>query len=187
MPTAIATLRSITPYSQSRYHESPAQPNESKDEYEMRTWRERMHFNKDGDVFIPPMSFKNALAEAAKYLNIRITGGGRSTYTKHFRSGVIVGTPLPVGVHKDEVPGDVLFLNSDGKRGGGTRVKRKMPRIDEWDGDVEFTIIDDKITPEVFERVLIAAGSVIGIGRFRPENGGYYGRFSVEGVRWETE
>ena len=39
---------------------------------------------------------------------------------------------------------------------------------------------DDKMT--VFEHVLNQMGNIIGVGRFRPRNNGYYGRFVVESI-----
>jgi hypothetical protein len=39
---------------------------------------------------------------------------------------------------------------------------------------------DDKNGLTVLEHFLRVAGALIGIGRFRPENGGFYGRFTVE-------
>jgi len=44
---------------------------------------------------------------------------------------------------------------------------------------VTFYILDEIITKEVFERTLTMAGQFIGIGRFRPQNNGFYGRFEV--------
>lgn len=35
-------------------------------------------------------------------------------------------------------------------------------------------------SPAIVQRYLEEAGRLIGIGRFRPSNGGYYGRFNVE-------
>jgi hypothetical protein len=84
MSIAIATLESISPYSQSRFHNVPREDKETADDHERRTWRERLHVNKDGFVFIPPMSFKNMLSEAAKYLSMQVPGKGKSTYTNLF-------------------------------------------------------------------------------------------------------
>jgi hypothetical protein len=89
---ATASLKSVSPYSQSRYYSEavPKLPKEGADDYERRTWRNRMHVGSDGQVFIPPMSFKNCIAEVAKYLGRQIPGKGKSTYTKHFEAGVLV-------------------------------------------------------------------------------------------------
>jgi hypothetical protein len=182
MRTITARLKSVSPYSQSRHYDTPKLDRELAKDYEARTWRDRLHTDKDGNVFIPPMAFKNALAEAAKFMGIQIPGKGKSTYTKHFEAGVLVVNPLPLGLSKDDVQGEWLFVPSDGRRGSGSRVDKCFPVIPEWSGEVEFYVLDDIITEDVFRQHLEAAGQFIGIGRFRPRNNGYYGRFAVEGI-----
>jgi hypothetical protein len=184
MHTAIARLESISQYSQSRYHDAEKLPKEAADDYEARTWRGRMHVTEDGNVFIPPMAFKNCLSEAAKFLSVQIPGKGKSTYTKHFEAGILVLEPLVLDVKAEDVEGEWLFVPADGRRGSGKRVKKCFPYIPKWSGDVEFHIIDDTITKGVFEEHLREAGSLIGIGRFRPRNNGFYGRFRVVSIDW---
>src|SRR5262245_66011200 len=86
MIIATAELEGISPYSQSKHHITPKKERELPKDYEERTWRERLHVNKDGYVFIPPMAFKNCIAEIAKFLGVQIPGKGKSTYTKHFEA-----------------------------------------------------------------------------------------------------
>lgn len=184
MKQAVAHLKSFSPYSQSRFHDTPKLPKEAADDYEDRTWRGRLHVTDDGRVFIPPMSFKNCLSEAAKFTSRQIPGKGKSTYTKHFEAGVLVMDPLVLDIKADDVPGEWLFVPADGVRGSGKRVKKCFPVIHDWAGEVTFHILDDTITEEVFTEHLKEAGSFIGIGRFRPRNNGFYGRFKVESVDW---
>ena len=91
---------------------------------------------------------------------------------------------VPLNVKKDDVPGEWYFVPSDGRRGGGSRVKKCFPVIREWSGDVTFHILDDTITQDVFEHHLSEAGKFIGIGRFRPRNNGFYGRFKVDNIKY---
>lgn len=184
MRTATATLKSISPYSQSKAHFAPKLEKESSDDYERRTWQERLHVDDTGHVYIPPMSFKNCLSEIAKFLGQQIPGKGKSTYTKHFEAGVLVTDALRLPLKKDEIAGEWLFVPADGVRGSGKRVKKCFPVIHSWRGEVTFYILDETITPAVFEKHLAEAGSFIGIGRFRPRNNGMYGRFAVEKVDW---
>jgi hypothetical protein len=144
-----------------------------------------MHADAEGMVFIPPMAFKNCLSEAAKYLTMQIPGKGKSTYTKHFEAGVLVFEPMPLGVHKDKVSGEWFFVPSDGRRGSGKRVSRCFPVFPKWSGSVVFHIFDPTITKDVFQRHLEEAGKFIGIGRFRPRNNGFYGRFEMKSLKWE--
>ncbi len=184
MKTAIATLKSVSPYSQSKHYNTEKLAKELHKDYEARTWRDRLHTTLDGEVFIPPMSFKNCLSEAARFLSVQIPGKGKSTYTKHFEAGVLVTDALHLGVKATDVKGEWLFVPSDGKRGGGSRVDKCFPVIHEWGGDVTFHILDETITEDVFLQHLQQAGAFIGVGRFRPRNNGFYGRFKVEAVKW---
>lgn len=182
MKAFVASLASTSEYVQSKYYSRsmvPAKEEELHEDYEARTWRERMHVNKDGKVFIPAMQFKNCIAEAAKYKSMKIPGKGNATFTKHFEAGVIVTDPLVLPDQKDEVRGEWMHVPSDGKRGGSKRVMKCFPHISQWEGDVTFYIVDEIITLKVFQEHLIAAGTFVGVGAFRPRNNGICGRFEV--------
>ncbi len=184
MKIAECMLHSLSPYSQSRYYKTEKLPKELPGDFEERTWRERCHVREDGHIIIPPMAFANSLKEAAKYLSLPIPGKARQTFTKHFEAGVLVTDPLVLVPTKDTVQGEWFFVPSDGRRGGGRRVEKCFPVIPEWAGQVNFFILDDIITKDAFTQVLETSGSLIGIGRFRPRNLGYYGRFKVGKVNW---
>jgi hypothetical protein len=185
MRIVTATLESMSPYSQSKHYKVPKLEKESSSDYEERTWRERCHVNSDGMICIPPMAFKNCLSEAAKFLSMQIPGKGKATYTKHFEAGIMVIEEMVLSDRKDDVAGEWLFVPSDGKRGGGKRVEKCFPCIRQWQGDVTFHIVDDTITKEVFAKHLEEAGKFIGLGRFRPRNNGFYGRFKVVSLKWQ--
>ena len=184
--TAVCTMEGISPLSFSRHYVVPKLPKESPADFEERTWRERVHADEDGMMFIPPMAFKLCLAEAARFLGMKIPGRRNATYTKHFEAGVLVLEALPLGIKKSDVKGEWLFVPSDGKRGGGSRVDKCFPLIPSWSGTVEFHILDQTITKEPFEETLREAGNFIGIGRFRPKNNGFYGRFRLVTLQWQA-
>ena len=185
MPATLyhATLKSISPYSQSQRFQSKKESQETHDAFEKRVWRERLHVDKDGNVFIPPMAFRNALNEAAKFLSMKIPGQGQKTYTKIFERGLLLCDEIPLPVKAAEVPGQWLFVPADGKPGGGTRVDRCFPVIQAWEAKVPIHTLHDLITEEILRLHLEAAGSYIGIGYFRPQNRGYWGRFEVVGLK----
>jgi hypothetical protein len=185
MKRAVVTIEGVSPYGQSKYYQVEKKEKEGSADYEARTWRERMHYDSAGQVFIPPMAFKNCLAETAKFLSVQIPGKGKATYTKHFEAGIMVNTPLVLPVKKEDVKGQWLFVPASGRRGDGKRVQKCFPVIHQWGGDVEFFIIDDTITEEPFKYHIEQAGQLIGIGFFRPRNNGYYGRFKVKKVVFE--
>ena len=178
-------LESISPYSQGKHVAAEKLDRELPDDYEKRTWRDRMHTDDKGFVFIPPMAFKNCLSEAAKFISMQIPGKGKSTFTKHFEAGILVLEGLSLPVKKEAVAGNWLYVPADGKRGGSKRVSRCFPTIPSWKGEVTFHVLDDIITLPTFKEHLEAAGKFIGIGVFRPRNNGFYGRFQVKSVKEE--
>jgi len=184
MKTASVHLRSLSPYNQSRQHWTAKDPKETHDAYEKRTWREKGHYDEDGNAFIPPMAFKGALSNAAKMLAIPIPGKGKSLYTKHFLAGVMITDMLMLGVKKEDVQPQWLSCDPQGRK-GGMGVLRAFPHVDNWEGTIRMHVLDDTISKEIFERVLREAGNFVGIGQFRPEKGGYFGRFEVVGIKWE--
>ncbi len=188
MKTIIASVQGTSAYSQSKAYEVDKLPGEGFDDYEKRTWRNRMHVNEQGEVYIPPMAVKNALAEAAKFLSIGVPGKGKATYTKNFEAGVMCIEPALLGVKAADVDYERLFVPTDGRRGSGKRVYKCFPLIPPgWQTTFEFLVLDDTVLQSwsgnkeqtVFEYVLNATGSFIGLGRFRPRNNGFYGRFKV--------
>jgi hypothetical protein len=184
MRICTVTFEGQAPYSASRAHEAPKLSKETPDSYEERTWREKAHIS-NGMVTIPAMAFKIGLDKAAKMLGRQIPGKGKATYTKFFETGVIVTEDVPIAP-EDAIQCERVHANSDGVRGSGKRVWRKFPRIDEWSGEVKFNLIADELTPDVFEETVRYAGLAVGVGRFRPERGGYFGRFLPTAFKWET-
>lgn len=188
MKHVITKIVGLSQYQQSRMyqHDTPKLNKESHEDYEERTWMEKGHYTKDGKVFIPPMAFKNCIAQASKYLSVQIPGKGKEKYTKHFLAGVLVLEPVVLNATKKDVKKYTVFGNSMGRRGApGARVKKHFPTVEKWEAEVSWHIVDDEITKDIFEKTLKEAGQFIGVGTFRPENGGHYGRFYVESFVWE--
>lgn len=184
-------LTSITPYSASRMLDEEVYPflkegKETHHDRDMRLWREKATCDDEGIVCIPGMGMKQSVDEAVKRLNIKVAEKGRATFTKVFLSGQLCDDQPGVrtGVHKDDLASIDIFANADGIRGSGKRVKRRFPYIQKWSGIATFQILDDVITEKVFEQSVVEAGRLIGVGRFRPQNGGLFGRFRPEGFKW---
>ena len=190
MTHRIATVKieGVSPISFNRYHATEHLEKESHDDYAKRTWKEYCHYDKNGDIFIPPMMMKNVICESAKFLGIKVKGKGQNLYTKHFIAGTLVTEPAPLGINMRDLTiekhRDAVFVPSSGVRGSGNRVMKYFPVFDEFAFQIKYHILDDTITKDVFEYVLTQAGQFIGIGRFRPINWGFYGRFTVKGIKW---
>jgi hypothetical protein len=185
MYRAIVSIKGMAPLSQSKMHDAEKFDGESHGEYDARTWREKCNYDSEGVVFVPAMAFKQAMDIAAKRLAIPDPDNKRANLTKYFVSDVICENNLSIGVHKDKMPCIRINANADGVRGSGKRVLRTLPQVQEWSGETSFLIMEEKVKPEIFERVLVNAGRSVGVGQFRPEKGGLNGRFEVSSVKIE--
>lgn len=180
-----AVLQGTTPMLFGRQYMVDKLNRETPAEYEVRTWQERMHQNAQGGLILNPLMIKNCLRDAAKYLSEPVQGKGKSTYTKHFKSGVMVFDPVALTDLKGSPlkASDVqpLWLNvpSDGMTGGTKRVPKAFPQVTEWRGTVDIHILDEAIKKDVLLRHLTQAGNFIGLGAMRVANGGISGRFKV--------
>jgi len=185
MHKAICKLKSVSPYSQSKFSPEKRPKDITAADFEKQTWRERCHWGADGKMFIPQMSFKNCLSESAKYRSMQIPGQGKKTYTAKFQAGVLVEHPLVLPITRETVQHEWVHCSADGTPNGAKRVEKCFALVPSWEGTVEFLIFDQIITEEVFTEHLQDAGSFIGLGRWRPRNNGLYGRFLVESVQWQ--
>lgn len=180
---AIATLQSLTPYSQSRKHDEPELEGELKDAYNTRTWRSQLHV-REGQVIIPARSLHEAMMAAAKYSKKQIPGQGKATWTKKFEAGIAIFDDVPIGIKPEEVDYIDIYANADGIRGSGKRVMRRFPVIKSWQADVSIHVLDPIITEPILREMIELAGLFIGIGRYRPEKSGTNGRFKLVDLKW---
>lgn len=190
MKTSVATLtiEGITPYSQSLQHDAPKLEGESHEDFDKRTWREKLSVaDRDGKrtVVIPAHGLHQAIAAAAKYSKRQIPGQGKATWTAKFSSGIAVLDDPSLNIDPSEVMSVTISANADGVRGSGKRVPRRFPVMPEWRATFDIYILDPIITEDVFREMVEIAGMFIGIGRFRPQNGGTNGRFKIAALVWQ--
>jgi hypothetical protein len=188
MRVATVRVKSLTPYSQSRALESEKREDETHDDFDRRIWPEHMHVGADRQVFVPAVAITQGMATAASYLG---KGGelkkkGAATWAQNFTCGLSVAEGPRIGFNADEAKSERVYCHADGRRGSGRRVWRTFPVFEKWESEFVIHILDDTIPEEIFRRVAQAFGLFIGIGRYRPENGGYLGRFIVEKIQIEN-
>jgi hypothetical protein len=185
--TYVCKLIGASPLCFGKFHKTPKLDKESDEDYEGRTWREKLHYDENGHIFIPSFALKNMISATAKYLSISIPGKGKATFTKHFESGIMCPEEAYVlngedRIHKDSVQADYRMVPSNGVRGGTTRVMKAFPVIPNWSIKAKYMIIDNVITNDIFAKHMIEAGFFIGLMSFRPRNNGVNGRFKVDSI-----
>jgi hypothetical protein len=132
-----------------------------------------LYINADGDICQPATHFERSLQEAAKKLKVK--GSGKATYSKLFGSMVSV-SPIMI---KHNIQEFSVFSTSVVIPSTKGRIVKHRPLIHEW--SLSFTIMaEDEIPEEVIYEALKIAGKYCGIGDWRPQKGGKFGKFEVE-------
>ena len=179
-----AHLESVTPYGQGRYHDTPKLPRELHDAYEERTYLHKLHVSLN-EIYIPPMAIKKCLEETAQYIKMPIPGRGKETYTKNIRQAVLINEPCMLGIAPAEVRLQKVFTLSQPAKPQGGRVWKYFPVIDQWAGVITILSLDEIVTEYVMRRHLEMGGLITGIGVWRPNRGGSWGKFRLTSLTEE--
>jgi hypothetical protein len=137
-----------------------------------------LYRDENGVIYEPSTHLDACLKEAAK--QIKVKGSRGATYSKIFGAGSVSVEPfaIPMENQKYEVDARAVVIQK-------ARVVRYRPRFDAW--SLSFTAQYDEtdVTAKVVREAFDIAGRRVGIGDFRPQKGGPFGRFRVDS--WEEE
>ncbi len=132
----------------------------------------KLYIDSEGTIYQPSTHIERAMIEAGK--KVKVKGQGKATYSKLFGSMVSVVEFELVHDNQDyEVFKSLVVIPST--KG---RIMRYRPMFKDW--KLKFTIeSEDEIAKEAIKEVLEIAGKYVGIGDWRPEKKGKYGKFQV--------
>jgi len=153
--------------------------------YEKRVWKSRFHATKDGQLIIPSRALKLALEHAAGQLQMSVPGRGQKKFKSVFLCSVMVTpTDIPIiGKTVDDLVPLEMFVPSDGTSGGGKRVDKTFPLLEDWTMEPQIVLLDQAISENALTSHLEAAGEFSGLGMWRAAKGGAYGRFRVASLK----
>ncbi len=141
-----------------------------------------LYINKDGDYFVRSVSFHNCIAAAAKGKRIgkisapSIVWGNINIATEE---SVLINPKSDNPIKKYEIDKRRAVLGT-GKNAKG--IIRARPKFFPWGTYVRLEYDWESIDPKVILNLMQIGGDVVGIGDFRPEKKGPFGRFKVTGV-----
>lgn len=129
-----------------------------------------------GEITIAPEAFRKCLETAARKLK---QGGD-------VREGLIVTRPAfkydrsKLGNTPEEVAHKAQFVTSVVVQ--GKRMERVRPKFDDWSATFSVEYDDELVDRAKLERWIDIGGRRIGLGDWRPEKSGRYGRFELESI-----
>lgn len=133
-----------------------------------------------GNLYIPGPNVFAALIQAGKYHK-----NGKSKVTTLKSSLIPAGLSvaeivLPLNTKDFEVDSRSVVIPST-----GGRIMCHRPRLDQW--QLNFTLeVDESMFDAAFVRLIVEdAGRKVGLGDYRPDRKGPFGKFAIVG--WEVE
>jgi len=133
------------------------------------------YINEDNEFYIPKEQIKGALINAGALTKSKVGNAKKSM--KNIVAGMffIKESTLPLG--KDFVIDKRSAVNKNVK----ARVICVRPKWNKWETTFTLQVDNDTITDQTVRKIIEDAGTYIGIGSFRPQNNGEFGRFNVIG------
>jgi hypothetical protein len=130
-----------------------------------------LYKDEKGVIYQPSSHLEGSLKNAAK--SFKISGKRGATYSKLLGATVeVLPHAIPHKITKYEIDAQPVVVQR-------ARIIRYRPRFDEWELDFTLTLSDDQLPIEVMKMILDYAGAYVGIGDFRPQRGGKFGKFMV--------
>lgn len=129
-------------------------------------------YSNGGTIYTPSTHIWRSMINAGK--DLKIKGKGKSTYSKMIASMVQVSPDAIEHKFKEFEIFGVMTVNPN-TRG---RNMTYRPRFDKWELSFEL-IVDEEIPDEVVKTALDRSGRYWGIGDWRPEKKGVFGKFMV--------
>jgi len=140
-------------------------------DYEQEAFK-KLYLDEEKNLCQPSNHIERALIEAGK--KIRVKGQGKATYSKLF--GSMIAIPDMYLTH--EIQDWEMFKTLVVIPSTKGRVMRYRPMLKQW--KLKFNIdIEDEIDTHAVKEALDIAGRYVGIGDWRPEKKGKFGKFHV--------
>ncbi len=177
-------IRGIAPYSQSKMLDVPRGKNEGYPAFEDRTWKLKAHVAADGDsIVIAGHAVHQMMVLGAQKgrLQPKAAKSAREGLANRLVTGVMLMGDASTSMKLSKAICVPINAHANGKRGSGTRVIRKFPEWPAgWTAEFDVIVVDESLTLEDVRAAIESGGLVAGLGRFRPENMGHNGRFTVK-------
>jgi hypothetical protein len=140
------------------------------------------HSDEQG-FFIPSEHIRGSLINGSKNNKSKVGGATRSM--KSIVAGMFF--VYPEKIRSLDASAMVIDKRSAVNRNIKARIICIRPKWEQWSASFQIWVDNDTITKETVRQILENAGRYVGIGSFRPEHNGMFGRFEIESFELAKE
>lgn len=152
--------------------------------------RAKIYRDDDGKIALPIEMLMSALVFAGQKVKNGKKQISTAKATTLFELLTLNNVSLPLHNGQANAEGDLPWV-VDMRKGIGNQAKTPTavciirPKFPHWEFDCEFDYDDKRVNGEVIRQLFNTAGSSEGLGSFRPNKKGPFGRFEV--TKWEEQ
>jgi len=133
--------------------------------------------NQAGKCYFPAEHLRQSLINAGAFMKSKVGNARRSMIN-------IVAAMIDVSPEEIQMPD---YDEIDKRSGVNANVKGRViivrPKWMEWEINCKILVDDDTLTKETVKDLLIYAGKYVGVGSYRPQHKGRFGRFEVKSIK----
>lgn len=131
------------------------------------------YVDKDGKFYIPNEHFKQCFLNGGK--NVKGKVGATTKSLKQVVAGMWFIRPFNIPFRKFDEIDSRSAVNQNVK----ARVMVHRPKWNEWQCEFELHIDEPNMTIETIKEIIRIGGNHVGVGSYRPEHAGEFGRFDA--------
>ena len=140
----------------------------------------KAYSDESGNLYIPGPNIFSCIIEAGKFHK-----AGKSKITTKKSSLIPAGVAVseivcPLGTKNFEVDSRSVVIPAT-----GGRIMAHRPRLDEWSLSFTLEVDDSMFASDLVRQIVDDAGRKVGLGDFRPDRKGPFGKFVV--TKWQVE
>ena len=141
---------------------------------ELRTWREKLHWDTDSNVVIPQDAIKKSIPEGSRKLQLKV---GKTSLATILEGALRPQGPMQIlDAQMSRIPKDSALIEPFEAMVTIQRSKvlRVRPSIQPpWFGLFQVMVLDERISVDSLARAIIAHGAYSGFGDYRKSYGSY--------------
>jgi len=137
---------------------------------------EKLYLTEKGKPYVPSLYLEGCLRESAK--QFKIPGKGKATYSKIVGATVSV-EPGCIVIDGGWEPFRIAAVNPN-TRG---RVMVTRPMFNEWSLSFDVICEDESVDINSIQNILEHGGKFVGIGDWRPDKKGKFGKFRIASIK----
>lgn len=182
-------VKGVTPYMQHRMDDATLQEWEKRrgtiierdglNEEPERKAAFHSYINSNGNYYIPAEHFKQSFIKGGAFVKSKVGNSKKSM--KNIVAGMWRIEELEIPLNKFDEVDTRSAVNKNVK----ARIIVHRPKWNEWEAKFTLLIDDDVkngVTLDMIQSIIGYSGRYLGVGSYRPEHTGEFGRFEVESI-----